>query len=376
MYSDELIRPWFERALAEIGELQLFDVHTHTGASDPDGFACTAEELIAALEAADGARAVTFTMHEPGGYGPANDRVLAEAERSRGKLVPFCRLDPRDDPVAEAERCLAAGARGIKLHPRAERFLLADPEVRPVFALADERGLPVLVHAGRGIPALGRHSLTLCEEFPGMRLILAHAGISDLSWIWRQAPDHPNLFFDTSWWSPDDMLALFSLVPPGQVLFGSDAPYGTPLSSTVVALRCALQAGVGPEQVRAVAGGQLERLLAGQEPADLGPAPGGADVLPGDALLARVHTFLVGAFTRMVRGLDADEPLALARLACDVPADLPNSKVFRSVLALLDRVTPSGLPEEAALPFAPGSHLVMCALTVARTPDVPVPDVV
>ena len=35
-----------------------------------------------------------------------------------------------DDPVAEAERCLARGARGIKLHPRAEHFTLDHPEVR------------------------------------------------------------------------------------------------------------------------------------------------------------------------------------------------------------------------------------------------------
>ena len=65
-------------------------------------------------------------------------------------LVPFCRLDPEADPLAEAERCLAAGARGIKLHPRAEGFTLDHPALRPVFALADERRLPVLVHAGRG----------------------------------------------------------------------------------------------------------------------------------------------------------------------------------------------------------------------------------
>ena len=71
--------------------------------------------------------------------------------------MPFCRLDPHDDPLAEAERCLDAGARGIKLHPRAEGFGLDHPALQDVFALADERRLPVLCHAGRGIPALGRH---------------------------------------------------------------------------------------------------------------------------------------------------------------------------------------------------------------------------
>ena len=71
-----------------------------------------------------------------------------------------------------------------------------------------DAGAP-LVHypAGDG-PALGRDALEICSRHEGLRLILAHAGISDLAWIWREAPDHPNLFFDTSWWSPADVQAL------------------------------------------------------------------------------------------------------------------------------------------------------------------------
>ena len=105
-----------------------------------------------------------------------------------------------------------------------------------------------------------------------MRLILAHAGISDLAWIWREAPDHPNLFFDTSWWSPADVQALFALVPPGQILMASDAPYGAPAWAAVMAGRNALQAGLDAEQTRAVLGGQALRLVNGEEPARPGPA--------------------------------------------------------------------------------------------------------
>ena len=85
--------------------------------------------------------------------------------------------------------------------------------------------------------------------------------------------EQPNLFFDTAWWSPADLLALLTLVPPGQLLFGSDAPYGTTAAAATVAIRCALHAGLGPEQITAIAGGQLERLLAGADPLDLGPPP-------------------------------------------------------------------------------------------------------
>ena len=121
----------------------------------------------------------------------------------------------------------------------------------------------MLIHAGRGIPALGLHAVELAGEFPDARLILAHAGICDLSWIWRVAPDHPNLFFDTAWWMPGDLIALFSLVPPGQILFASDAPYGMTALAPAFQLRIALQAGLSVEQIRWITAEQSLRIAAG-----------------------------------------------------------------------------------------------------------------
>jgi len=372
VFSDDLIQPWLERLREDLGELELFDCHTHIGSNDPDGFACEAHELLAALALA-GSRAAVFPMHEPDGYPPANDVVIEHAQRSDGRLTAFCRLDPNDEPLAELERCLAAGARGIKLHTRAEPVELAGDELRDCFELADERNLPVLVHAGRGIPALGRQALAVCARHPGLRLILAHAGISDLAWIWREAPDHPNLFFDTSWWAPSDLLALLALVPPGQVLLGSDAPYGTPMFGAVMTLRYALQAGLSPDQARSIAGAQMERLVSGAEPVDAGPAPG-PGALRLDPLLDRVHTFLLVAIGRMLGGGDdGEEPRSLARLACDVPDDSPWAEVCHSILALLDDLDRLAPKEPVTGRFYPGVQLVILAAAVARTPDVALP---
>src|SRR5919199_1782808 len=161
---DAIMGPWLDRLRADLPGLDLFDAHTHIGADDPDGVKQTPEQLLAALDRLP-ARAAVFPMHDPAGYPPANDRVLEAAEASNGRLFAYCRVDPRADAVAEARRCLDAGARGIKLHPRAERFTLSEPAVPELVALPHERRQPVLIHAGRGIPALGQDTVRLAAAF-------------------------------------------------------------------------------------------------------------------------------------------------------------------------------------------------------------------
>jgi hypothetical protein len=374
LYDDELIRPWYEHAREVLAPgAVLVDIHGHTGCNDPDGFTFSSEQLQATLEAA-GARGVVMPMHEPDGYPPANDRVLAEAAASDGRLTAFCRLDPKRDAVAEARRCLEAGARGIKLHPRAEGFELRDPEVEPIFALAHERRLPLVIHAGRGIPTLARDAVDLAERYPEARIVLAHAAICDLNWLWRVIPRHPNLLIDTAWWHPVDLAALFALVPPGQLVFGSDLPYFTPFMSATMAVRFGLQVGLSQEQLAGILGSQGERLLDGGEPLDLGAAPG-SERLAYSVLLERLTSVLVLAVGRMLMGRTGYEPLALARLACNVgDDDAPEATVCRNVLALLEgqerfaREHPGDGP-----PLAPGIRSIMLAATISRTPDVPLP---
>jgi len=366
-----LIGPWIEVVRDQVPGLELFDAHLHIGQNDPDGMHATPEEIVETLELAGAVGGFVFPMHEPDGYPPANDMVLEAAERANGLLVPFCRVNPHDHALAEAKRCLSAGARGIKLHPRAEEFTLDHPGVRPLVALAAERRLPVLIHAGRGIPALGAHAVALAGEFPDARLILAHAGICDLGWIWHAAADHPNLLFDTAWWMPADLAALFALVPPGQIVFASDAPYGSTTMAGAL-IRTALQAGLSPDQVRSVTSGQSLRLAAREPLEPAGPAVGARERAP-HVLLDRVAEFLLLTAIASMRGGDGSEMLALARLACDVPADIDDAPVFAAILRLLDSF------EEAAAAYPDDRRsmtFLILATIVARTPDVAVPGIV
>jgi predicted TIM-barrel fold metal-dependent hydrolase len=341
--------------LARGKEIRPFDTHAHTG-TDVDGTTRSSDEHVRDLEAVSG-RSVVFPLCVTSGYEAENRRVVEECGRHPDRLVPFARLDPRVSGAEDAADALAGGARGFKLHPRSEAFGLEHPNVEAIVAVAAEAKAPVLIHAGTGVGSFGSPIVELAAGHRQCPIILAHAGISDLSWLSRVVPDQPNLFFDTAWIVPADLLALFALVPPGRILYGSDAPYMDVDLLMAITLRCAHFTGLTPEAIALVMGGQLERLLAGEAPLDVGPAPGPAETAlsPGES---RIVSLLSGAGGCMLGGGDPSQSLELARLAlADDPASVDGGP---SAIAELIEECPSPSPDAI--------RALVLALTLAATP--------
>src|SRR5262245_36196912 len=235
---------------------EIFDAHLPRG-PDIDGMVGDYDLLEAQMAEHGISRAFMFCLDEPDrhpAFRAANDRTLAYAERSDGRLVPFVRLDLNETPIEEAERCLDAGARGIKLHPRAQGFHMTDERLGPVFELAAERRVPILIHGGRGLPPIADGLAHLVELNPETTLIVAHAGIADLAHLARALAGRRGVLFDTSTWSPIDLLDFYRQVPPEQVLYASDYPYGQYPSSLFIAIRTALLVGYEEPQLRLMLG--------------------------------------------------------------------------------------------------------------------------
>jgi predicted TIM-barrel fold metal-dependent hydrolase len=310
-YDEELARE-----LPQGGE--LFDAHVHIG-DDIDGFRGNYEELEAIHNRYGVSRAFMFCMDEPDrrpAFRAPNDRTLAFAERSQGRLIPFVRLDLAEHPIEEAVRCLDAGARGIKLHPRAQRFLLNDERLAPVFELAADRHVPILIHGGRGLPPIADHLARLVERYPGAQLIIAHAGIADLAGLTGHFAGVPGVFFDTSVWSPIDLLALLHQVSPEQVLYASDYPYGQQPTSLLLAVRTAKAAGFDEDRLRMMLSGSSKRIAAGEPPLEPTPARGSSTFSQG-MTFARIHQYLAMTTTLLwTRQPDTIGMLGLALNAC------------------------------------------------------------
>ena len=297
----------------------------------------TSRVLLAQLDEAGARRACAFPLHDPErhpAYRIPNDRVLAWAQESAGRVVPFCRLDPGDGAIAEAERCLEAGARGIKLHPRAQSFNFDGPELDQIFALAEDARVPILIHAGRGLPPLANGLVNLALRHPDAVVILAHGAICDQAVIAARLADHPGVLYDSSCFLTLDLLELLARVPVERIVFASDPPYGRTPRGLYMTLRAAQYAGLDElAMVHGLIGATMASLLDGQGlPPTSAPRRGPSVTLRGG--LARVFSYATIAQPALFTGeLElAGAMIDLALAACRAPSGEPDEPA-REVIA-------------------------------------------
>jgi predicted TIM-barrel fold metal-dependent hydrolase len=117
-----------------------------------------------------------------------NDWTSVQVVQNAPRLIGFCSANPlRDAALAELERCLGLpGMTGIKLHFGNAGVTLRNPEhlarMQQVFALAEKRRAPVLVHMrARGGADYGAPDGRLFLEqvvpmAPSVEVIVAHLG--------------------------------------------------------------------------------------------------------------------------------------------------------------------------------------------------------
>lgn len=119
-----------------------------------------------------------------------NDWTSAEVTRNAPRLIGFCSANPlREAALQELERCLGLpGMTGIKLHLGNSGISLRNPShlarVQQVFALAQRRRAPVLVHMrARGGLNYGAEDArifldSVVPTAPGIEIVVAHLGVS------------------------------------------------------------------------------------------------------------------------------------------------------------------------------------------------------
>jgi predicted TIM-barrel fold metal-dependent hydrolase len=197
----------------------------------------TAEELVARLDEAGIDRAVVAPA-KPRGYhlGPANDAVAEAAAAHAGRLVGIARVDPlqREDAVAELERALGLGLKGVLLHPWEETFRVNDSLVDPVVEVARRNGVPVVIASGYPWLSEGLQVGDLARRFPDVSFVATNglqiniAGLGQLDAELALA-DNPNIVIQTSGVYREDFLeGIVERYGVERLLYASAAPQFEP----------------------------------------------------------------------------------------------------------------------------------------------------
>jgi len=204
------------------------------------------EVLLDHLDAVGVERAglINYVAPDVIGYTSAVNDFVAEYQKADPKrLIAFGSVHPKHtkDVARETKRLLGPlKLQGIKLHPPHQLFAANDyatgryPQLRRLYAMCQDSGIPVMVHTGTSVFPAARSKFgdpmqvdDVAVDFPDLPIILAHGGRP----LWCDTAfflvrRHRNVYMDISSIPPRRLLGYFPRLEEiaDKVLFGSDWP--------------------------------------------------------------------------------------------------------------------------------------------------------
>jgi predicted TIM-barrel fold metal-dependent hydrolase len=210
------------------------------GIEDPETFLeemFTPEGITNYLRANGVDYAVALAELSPITTGTMSNEAVYELCQEVDWLIPFCNINPFlvADLAAELERYVTEmGFRGMKLYPTYQHFYPNDSRLYPLYAKAQELGIPVMLHTGSSIFRGARIKYgdplyldDVAVDFPDLTLLMVHSGRG--FWYDRAyflAKLHANVYMEISGLPPQKLLDYFPELErvADKVIFGSDWP--------------------------------------------------------------------------------------------------------------------------------------------------------
>jgi len=173
---------------------------------------------------------------------------VAKENRGLIALISIDLLQKAEEMEAEIEKMVQQGAKGLKLHPVANRFYPQDKRLWPAYGQAEKMNLPILFHAGTADIAGYKefdysrpaNFQEVAKEFPKLKIILAHLGKGFFAESLEVAKKFANIYLDTSaiitglesdkkFFNDEEIVEFIRAMGVSRVLFGSDWPWFDPL---------------------------------------------------------------------------------------------------------------------------------------------------
>jgi hypothetical protein len=178
------------------------------------------------------------------------------------RIIPFFRLNPRyAEWKDELKERVQQGFRGIKLHPRSQKFRINSAAIKEIIKKAEEHDLFLLIHTGFGVRYLEKDVAAVVKEFPKVRFILGHAAFPSINEVMKSVGGKSNVVFETSSLRIFDLYDLIKNVSYKNIVFGSDMPYYDQTLSLEALIDTAALLKKTPNQIKEMLGGNMVRWL-------------------------------------------------------------------------------------------------------------------
>jgi predicted TIM-barrel fold metal-dependent hydrolase len=170
----------------------------------------------------------------PGQVRSINDYIAGVCAQ-HGNFTGFGTMHPGfPNPAEEIERLIGLGLKGIKLHPDMQKFCIDDERMMDVYALLEEKGLPIVFHTGdyRYHWSEPARLAKVLDRFPHLKTVAAHFGGWSVQDLAVESLKDRVCGFDVSSSIPflgrKRAVELIRLYGADRFLFGSDYPMWDP----------------------------------------------------------------------------------------------------------------------------------------------------
>lgn len=167
----------------------------------------------------------------------ASSREAADFCRGQPRLFPFANINPYLTPAPGrdlAREIRELNVRGVKILPTYQHYHANDKLIYPIYAVAQEAGIPAMFHTGSSVFQNSRTKYgdpldieDVAMDFPRLTLIMSHSG---RGW-WTETAAHlariyDNVYMEIAGLPPPNLLKYFPDLEDlaDKVIFGSDWP--------------------------------------------------------------------------------------------------------------------------------------------------------
>ncbi|MFZ5648592.1 MAG: amidohydrolase family protein [Bacillota bacterium] len=199
------------------------------------------------------------------------NEYVVEFCRNHQSLIPFASVNPYmvKNPGRELTRLVReTGISGLKLYPTYNYFYPNDRMLYPVYAAAEELGIPVMVHTGSSVFKGSRIKYgdplfmdDVAVDFPDLNILLVHSGRG----IWYNnafflARLHPNVYMEVAGLPPQKLPEYFPELERNadKIIFGSDWPGVSSIKNNIETIR---SLPLKPSAIEKILGGNAARIL-------------------------------------------------------------------------------------------------------------------